>query len=120
MINVSGATALPAGQPSGALTTRDSVGSRQELWKAYAVHETREPRDQHSQGLVPRPYSSRTRPVPETASFAPKRQARYRLFDVSWGDGCEKGAGRVASVRLGEQREKLAVSDGQAFIVASE
>ena len=90
------------------------------LWKAYAVHETREPRDQHSQGLVPRPYSSRTRPVPETASFAPKRQARYRLFDVSWGDGCEKGAGRVASVRLGEQREKPAVSDGQAFIVASE
>ena len=39
------------------------------LWKAYAVHETREPRDQHSQGLVPRPYSSRTRPVPETASL---------------------------------------------------
>jgi hypothetical protein len=52
--------------------------------------------------------------------FVPKRQARYRLFDVSWGDGCEKGAGLVGSVRLGEQREKFAVSDGQALIVASE
>jgi hypothetical protein len=52
--------------------------------------------------------------------FVPKRQARYRLFDVSWRDGCEKGAGRVGSVRLGEQREKFAVLDGQAFIVASE
>jgi hypothetical protein len=43
-----------------------------------------------------------------------------RSFDVSWGDGREIGAGRVVSVRLGEQREKIAALDGQAFIVASE
>ena len=56
----------------------------------------------------------------QNRQLVPSRQARYRLFDVSWGGGCEKGAGWVASVRLGEQREKLAVLDGQAFIVASE
>ena len=56
----------------------------------------------------------------QNRQFVPKRQARYRLFDVSWGDGCEIGVGRVVSVRLGEQREKFAVLDGQAFIVASE